>query len=283
MEEKIIICVHDGVFHADDVYASALMEIYAQENGLKFEAYRLDRHEPIPTDKNSLVETIVADMGGGEFDHHQPNAEFRPTGEKYAAFGLLWRKYWKTFFNEKRVADKFELEFIIPMDLCDNFGITRCPSSRCEDIADMNGKYISDKIEQRKRFDQARLVAKTILVAQFETRNRIACQENEAIEFTKMYPDTEIAKFDHFIPAFLFKNSNVKFVITPRDQEPGKYNLISVDSEKFKCLSKEELPDEIARECIFVHPTRFMSIFSSETFAYNAAKLAIYTMMHVVV
>lgn len=271
--KELTMYVHDGTFHADDVYSCALMKMYAESCAMHFSVVRLERNKPIPemvigTDSD----IIVADIGCGEFDHHQDDARVRPTGEKYAAFGLLFKKYWNEFFDEKTAADKFDKEFIIPIDLCDNFGPSKYPSERSEDIAYMNNCKPSDTSVQYNRFMHAVSIAEDILTAQFDTRNRTALQAKDVANFIKFDETIEIAHFDHFVPAYLFKGSNVKFVIMPREEAGAdvKWNLISVDSEKYPCLSKEDLGDDLKDLCTFVHPNKFMSIFQS----FQAADLA---------
>ena len=76
------IYIHGGIFHSDDVMCVALARIANPQ--VKFQ-----RVFKAPTEVEEVV--IVADIGGGKYDHHQIDAEVRPNGEKYAACGLLLR------------------------------------------------------------------------------------------------------------------------------------------------------------------------------------------------
>ena len=71
---------HAGKFHADDVFATALLQILRPD-------IEITRGFTVPDD----FDGIVYDVGFGMFDHHQEPRETRPNGVPYAAFGLLWR------------------------------------------------------------------------------------------------------------------------------------------------------------------------------------------------
>jgi uncharacterized UPF0160 family protein len=71
---------HAGLFHADDVFASVVLE------ALGASVDRVERNQPLDE------YDIVFDIGGGEFDHHHvPKA--RPNGAPLASFGLVWAAY----------------------------------------------------------------------------------------------------------------------------------------------------------------------------------------------
>ena len=67
-------------FHADDVFATALLQILRPD-------IKITRGFVVPDD----FDGIVYDIGFGMFDHHQEPRETRPNGIPYAAFGLLCR------------------------------------------------------------------------------------------------------------------------------------------------------------------------------------------------
>ena len=71
---------HGGVFHADDVFATALL-LYIKPD------LEICRGYQVPEDFDGLV----YDIGFGKYDHHQENRRVRKNGVPYAAFGLLWK------------------------------------------------------------------------------------------------------------------------------------------------------------------------------------------------
>ena len=71
---------HAGKFHADDVFATALLQILRPD-------IQVTRGFVVP----DHFDGIVYDIGDGMFDHHREPRQTRANGVPYAAFGLLWR------------------------------------------------------------------------------------------------------------------------------------------------------------------------------------------------
>lgn len=115
-KKKVI--THDGVFHADDVFATAALSLLL--NG---------RMEVVRTrDQDQINEgDFVFDVGGeydpalNRFDHHQPGgAGMRDNGIPYAAFGLVWKKYGETICGSKEVAEQIDMHLVQAIDAVDN-------------------------------------------------------------------------------------------------------------------------------------------------------------------
>lgn len=76
---------HDGIFHADDVFAAATL-LTAHGGNVRIHRTR----EPARV----AAADLAFDVGGGAYDHHQPGGNGqRPNGIPYASFGLVWRDY----------------------------------------------------------------------------------------------------------------------------------------------------------------------------------------------
>jgi uncharacterized UPF0160 family protein len=85
-----VVATHPGNFHADDVFAVAVLQL---------------AHGPLDVVRTRDEAALAAadfrvDIGGrsdpatGDFDHHQRGgAGERPNGIRYASFGLVWREY----------------------------------------------------------------------------------------------------------------------------------------------------------------------------------------------
>lgn len=74
---------HAGMFHADDVFATALIKMINP-------SIKICRVFNVPDNAE-----FAYDIGGGKYDHHQQDAEVRENGVPYASFGLLWRELGK--------------------------------------------------------------------------------------------------------------------------------------------------------------------------------------------
>ena len=116
------VVTHGGAFHADDVFATALigLDIFRSGQG-DVKILRLnDFHEAERLDQEG--HHLVYDIGGGNYDHHQKGAEVREDGTPYAAFGLLWRVIGRRLGFSPLAVQKFDREFISDLDRHDNTG-----------------------------------------------------------------------------------------------------------------------------------------------------------------
>lgn len=118
---------HNGIFHCDEVVGIAILEIaYMNTDVYVVRTRNLDELSKLD---------IVIDVGGGMFDHHVTGFNVcRPTGEKYASAGLVWRNFAeeavKNIMNEegisitndeiKTIKEQIDREVIIPVDMEDN-------------------------------------------------------------------------------------------------------------------------------------------------------------------
>lgn len=80
------IVVHAGTFHADDVFCVAMMEII-NPNIKVTRTFNVREY-----DLNADSGTIVADIGGGRFDHHG-GPKLRENGSLHCAATLLWERF----------------------------------------------------------------------------------------------------------------------------------------------------------------------------------------------
>lgn len=89
------IVTHDGVFHADEVFATALIKLIAKSNNQnKIEVVRT-RNPKILQEHLELETSIVIDVGNSEFDHHQELKYNTINGEEVpmSSFGLVHKKF----------------------------------------------------------------------------------------------------------------------------------------------------------------------------------------------
>jgi len=113
------ICVtHDGTFHTDDLFATAVL--YILNNG---------NIRIIRTRDTSLMENAdyVYDVGGvydfekNRFDHHQKGgAGKRDNGIDYSSLGLVWRKYGEQICESKEIFEGLDRKIVQPIDAIDN-------------------------------------------------------------------------------------------------------------------------------------------------------------------
>ena len=148
---------HAGKFHADDVFATALLQILRPD-------IKITRGFVVPDG----FDGIVYDVGFGMFDHHQEPRECRPNGVPYAALGLLWRVLGPGLVGERQ-ARLIDENFIQPLDLNDNTGEQ---NSLCDAIGFFNPVWDSRE-DQDACFFKAVAVAKQILENQIASANAV--------------------------------------------------------------------------------------------------------------
>lgn len=102
---------HNGQFHADDVFATALIRILNPD-------IKIRRVRQVPEDFKGLV----YDIGGGEFDHHdEKTKEVRKNNVPYASFGKLWREFGENLTTKEHVID-MDKKLVQHIDDMDNGG-----------------------------------------------------------------------------------------------------------------------------------------------------------------
>lgn len=95
MDTKMVV-THDGVFHADEVFACAVLSTV-------YEAYEVPGMTIVRTRDPAVLAAadIVVDVGGRYdgvkwFDHHQPGGAGERAGIPYSSAGLVWKHFGET-------------------------------------------------------------------------------------------------------------------------------------------------------------------------------------------
>ncbi len=95
--DKANCITHSGTMHADEVFATAFLDMYLGER-------TVFRTNNVPDNIN--LDTLVYDVGRGQYDHHQLDAKKRDNNITYSSFGLLWNDFGRNFLK------KIEVEYI---------------------------------------------------------------------------------------------------------------------------------------------------------------------------
>lgn len=253
-----ILVTHSTTFHADDVFSTAFMEILNP-------SAELIRTLNVSIFDN-VENAIVYDIGLGKYDHHQKDAEVRPNGIKYAAFGLLWRE-----FGDWEQYPDFDEEFVQKIDEHDNGGRTFAISEMIRSF-NMTMDENSDpdlKDDMYIAFETAVEIAKKYLIRIFLKYD----EENKTAEFIKnnicFLEGTSIAiipkRCNHV--KYICKNyPECKVVVysSERDGFSAKVMPISPDTmesiytfpKEWCGQPKENLPENVT----FVHNSGFLLV-----------------------
>lgn len=193
---------HAGTFHADDVFASALIKLCDPEMPIERTAN--------PT--TATPDTLVFDTGGGKFDHHNMAQRVRENGIAYSSFGLLWQKLGPTLCNEADV--KIIDEAIVqPIDLHDNTGKLCTLSSLIIDIQ-------ATEPDRNQGFETAVDFAKSILRRRIENLTQSRNGMRNVRKQIKKQHDPDILVLDKWIAGWwrAVRDTNVKICVFPSDR-----------------------------------------------------------------
>ena len=110
------VATHPGNFHADDVFAIAVLELVHGE----LEIVRTRDPEA------QAAADLRVDVGGnhdpetGDFDHHQKGgAGERENGIRYASFGLVWREHGEALAGSEEAAAAIDERLVCGVDAND--------------------------------------------------------------------------------------------------------------------------------------------------------------------
>ena len=289
--------VHNGIFHADDVFGVALMQsIY---NDL----------EIIRTRDEELLKTcdIVSDVGNGKYDHHHVDKIRRENGIPYCGFGLLWRDFSISYINAKfpeltdlkeqqEVAEKVDTIFIQQIDAQDN-GVdvmtSQVPIMTLCDIIDTFIPTGAGEAEIEKGFFDAVEFAKTILYK--KTKKFVDSYENYRMiknELEKQnVQESHILVLEKLVPwkdtvLELDTNEDVLYVVY--QDVTGSWCTQTVPKEANSFANRKNLPktwgglnnDELSKligieNCTFCHPALFICGNKTKEGAISMAKIAV--------
>lgn len=117
-KKRKILVTHPGGFHADDLFAAAILSIVF-DGCIKI----IRTNDPEIIAKGDAVFDIglISNPEIDRFDHHQKGgAGERENGLPYASFGLVWKKYGEQICGSKKVADRIDRKIVQPIDASDN-------------------------------------------------------------------------------------------------------------------------------------------------------------------
>lgn len=121
MNNEITIVTHDGLFHADDLFACAVLELVLDKKNQAYTIIRTRNPDIIATGNYVVDVGDVYDSGMQRFDHHQKGgAGAREKGVPYASIGLVWKEYGVTLCESREVADTIDTKLIQFLDADDN-------------------------------------------------------------------------------------------------------------------------------------------------------------------
>jgi len=286
---------HNGSFHADDIFATAVLSLLLEKKGEKFEIIRTRDHKIIENGN------YVYDVGGiydeekNKFDHHQKEGVGkRENGIEYSSFGLIWKKFGIEVAGGQREKEIIEEKLVAPVDAGDN-GIDLV-ENKCE-IAPyyLQNMFFAmlptwrEDIETDEIFKEAVEVAKNILNREIIQARDYVLAEKEIKEIYKNTEDKRLLYLEknYFYENIFFSFKETLFVIYPKkDSNTWGVKAIREDPKSFK--NKKDFPsswaglrdEELQKatgvpDAVFCHKALFLVVAKTKEGAKALAELAL--------
>ncbi len=289
LQQKKILITHNGTFHADEIFSTAVLSILLESN-----------IKVIRTRDENIIKTgdYIYDVGGeydpsrNRFDHHQPGgAGKRENGVPYAAFGLVWKAYGEKICGSKEVADKIDQGLVQAIDSDDN-GIDLYKS-----IGDVAPYLLVNAInafrpswkeeESDEPFFELVSFFKKFLLRKIKKAKDALEAESFIMQAYEEAPDKRLVILSDSYPwrHLFIEYPEPLYVIIPK---AGKWNVYCVQKEEKSFENRKSLPgtwaglrDEELRkvtgvaDAIFCHNNLFLAIAKSKEGAVKLAQKAL--------
>lgn len=275
------VITHSGEFHADDVFAVAILTFLKK--------IKLTRTRDI---EGVLNDTIIVDVGGrydGKryFDHHQGLIR-RKNGGNFASAGLIWMYYGKEILEKNNLKFKNEVfevvddELMSKIDAYDN-GETETESEISKLISEFNPNIVYKLSSYDSCFIEAVMFARKIIANKIKTaeskyreyeeiKKEMEITKGNTVFLKKYYPNwcenileiDEKHKIDYIVYPYI--DGSVHIVCIPPDRRK-KFEQRKPMPKEWAGLSGEELEQAIGiKGVIFCHLKQFfMAVNSKET------------------
>lgn len=287
------IVTHNGNFHTDEVFASAVLSILNNGNV-----------EVVRSRDPKVWETgdYVVDVGGeydvahGRFDHHQEGgAGVRPNGIPYSSFGLVWNEFGEKVSGSSYVARMIDERLVQPVDAGDNgfetFGVRGevAPYILQDVISAFRPGWNESRTEDEGFFEAVpfaeKILAREIVRARTEEEGKMHAEE----AYTKAEDKRIIILGDHY-PWYeaLGTKPEPLFVVKPDRGMGGKWKIEAVRSDVHSFKNRKDLPTawagkmgaELAEisgvaDALFCHNKLFVAVAGSKEGALKLAQLAV--------
>lgn len=270
--------VHDGVFHADDLLAAALI-------GRFFPIDRVIRTRDLSSVKEG---DWVADVGGGEFDHHSLPKEAYPNGVEYAACGKVARYLQRIGVLSASVLDELCRRLLWPVEASDNgqkaadFGLG--PNKMSWSHA-FNGNW-DETTGQDDRFQEALKITKAILDRELAAIAAVTSAQG----LLDSIADSDVVVLPQYVPWQEYAVANwpkAKLVLYPAQGEwraqvvpctatPGDFSSRVQFPAAWAGLRNEKLSEVTGiAGARFCHAGRFLTVWATREDALAGAALAL--------
>lgn len=263
------VVTHAGMFHADDVFSYALLNIFnnTQANPVKYHLERVNNAVDIPENAD-----IVFDIGGGKFDHHQDLNQFHEdeNNTPYASFGLLWNEYGHEIINyfvknmknlsqetKDAIFNSFEKSLVVPIDANDN-GIFTNDFSVSNVIRDFNDEAGSDNAFLNATALAQRIIGRRLGNVIVKVTKEQAILSNT----TFITPEIAVLPFHGPYSKLSELHPELKLVIYKSNRNGFNINVVRDKLEDGTSVDRFTIPQSAAtmQGVVFLHKAGFLMV-----------------------
>ena len=280
------IAVHNGKFHADDIFACAVASMIHPFCGF------IRTRDPLLL-KSCEMRIDVGGVNNPEtmdFDHHMKGgAGSRLNGVPYAAFGLMWKKFGLEISGSGRVRDFVDDHLVSTIDSLD-CGIVPPDAKKIYSVADAFDSFNPswDEDENEELFLSLIPLAVKIISNEIKKGKALISSEEIVRTAVRKYDGEKYLVLPRYCPwqKIVSEETDFLYVVFPDRSNPSyRIRAVPVENESFEVRKKfpenwAGLRDvELENECgikgaLFCHPALFIAGAATEKSAAEMAEAA---------
>lgn len=179
------VITHSGEFHADDVFAVAILSFLKE--------IKLTRTRDIEgvSDDKILIDVGFKYDGKRKFDHHQGLMIKRKNGGNFASAGLIWMHYGKEILEKNNSQFKNKVFEVVDNELMSKIDAHDNGEGECE-ISELISEFNPNIVEELSSYDSCFIEA--VMFARKIIENKIKTVENKNREYEEIKKEMEITK-----------------------------------------------------------------------------------------
>ncbi|MDE2399849.1 MAG: MYG1 family protein [Patescibacteria group bacterium] len=287
---------HNGGFHSDDIFATAVLSFVLEKQNQKFEVIRT--RDPEIIENGDYVYDVggIYDEAKNRFDHHQiGGAGADESGIEYSSFGLVWKKFGAEICGSQKVADNIRKRLVAPIDGPDN-GIdiftnkfeNISPYTIQDYFSSMQPTWNEENLEIDKVFLEGVEIAKNILKREVILAKDLFEAEEKVTAIYNNTEDKRILTLDTHYPfdSILYKLAEPIFIIYPRPDTTWGIRAVRKNPKSFE--NRKNFPaswagqrdEELQKitgvpDAVFCHRALFLVVAKSKEGAIKLAQIAV--------
>ena len=286
------LATHNGIFHADELFAVAILKlIYPNIKIIRTRDKGQLKKVDIRVDVGRNYNTATND-----FDHHQDDFSLQRNGIPYASAGLIWKHFGKQLVNSDEAFEYIDKKIMWSIDAADN-GIQISTANNVEPytiqkIIDLFNPHWKEKTpDYNKAFHDILKIIITILRKEIIAANSIQ-EANKLINKAIAQARKQNKKYiilEQYVPRWkeiLCNEQDMFFVVYQNPDGNWCVHTIPISKDSFE--SKKLLPQEWAdctddkftkltgvKDAYFCHKARFIACARSKNGVIALAEMAV--------